>query len=170
MKKYIIYSLCLVMIFFISCKGKNSIPEVSIDKVKFENKIIVLNEKVYLEAEPFLSKLKFTPSVDKDGLIMVGYKEIDEKLVRLYMKKDSVTYLPVIEASETLEATCTVMKEYNTISVNTSTMPVFKSNKPFTSSSGVIGEGAYPLNPGTYINKASNVKNKVNQKVQENQF
>lgn len=158
MNKIVIALILIVMSFFISCKD-NSLPDVTIDREKFEGKILSVDKVVYLEAEPFLKKLRLTPSVEGKK-IHSGYKEIDKKIEKYYLTKDGIIYISAIEVSKALGATGTFMAEYNTLSINTANMPPFPAKK----GGGVsTGDGANQLNPGTYINKAVDAKKQVDQ-------
>jgi hypothetical protein len=155
-KLYILILLC--MILFISCGGEK-LPSVNIDRAKFEGKIISVDKVVYLEAEPFLKKLRFTPSV-KGGEILSGYEKIDKNIEKYYLTKDGVIYIAAVDASKALGATGTFMAEYNTLSINTTTMPPL----PVKTGGGTsTGDGANQLNPGSYIKRANDAKTQVDQ-------
>lgn len=158
MNKIAITLILSIICFLISCKGQ-SLPEVNVDKEKFEGKILSVDKVVYLEAEPFLTKLHLTPSVD-GGKILSGYEKIDKEIEKYYLTKDGVIYIAAIGTSKALGATGTFMAEYNTLSINTTTMPPL----PVKTGGGVsTGDGANQLNPGTYINKAVDAKKQVDQ-------
>ncbi len=156
MKKILFTLILIITCFFISCKN-NSLPEVTVDRAKFEGKIMSVDRIVYLEAEPFLKKLHLTPSVEV-GKIRSGYDEIDKKIEKYYLTKDGVIYIAALDVSKALGATGTFMAEYNTLSINTANMPPLPVKKGVST-----GDGANQLNPGNYINKAVDAKKQVDQ-------
>ncbi|MEQ8172116.1 MAG: hypothetical protein ABRQ38_24735 [Candidatus Eremiobacterota bacterium] len=156
MKKILLTLILIITCFFISCKN-NSLPEVTVDRAKFEGKIMSVDKVVYLEAEPFLKKLHLTPSVE-GGKIRSGYDEIDKKIEKYYLTKDGTIYIAALDVSKALGATGTFMAEYNTLSINTANMPPLPVKKGVST-----GDGANPLNPGHYINKAVDAKKQVDQ-------
>ncbi len=158
MKKIAITFILLMTCFLISCKN-NSLPEVTVDRAKFEGKIMSVDKVVYLEAEPFLKKLRLTPSLE-GGKIRSGYDEIDKKIEKYYLKKDGVIYIAALDVSKALGATGTFMAEYNTLSINTANMPPLPVKKQGGASTG---DGANQLNPGHYINRAVDATKQVDQ-------
>jgi len=156
MKKVSFILLLIIISCVISCKN-NALPEVKIDTAKFEGKSMSVDKVVYLEAEPFLKKLRLTPSVE-GGKICSGYEEIDKKIEKYYLTKDGVIYIAALDVSKALGATGTFMAEYNTLSINTANMPPLPVKKGVST-----GDGANQLNPGQYINRAVDATKQVDQ-------